>query len=92
MDLRRLAGKAKELVDKRGGVQSVKEDAEELRGIAGGSGSAADKAKAAAEAVKDPGAAGPTETPGPPREQRQLERPTGPRRKHHGEHGQRSGR
>jgi hypothetical protein len=53
-----LFGRAKRTVDDRGGVDSVKDDAEELRDIARGEGSAADKAKEAAEAVKDPGAPG----------------------------------
>ena len=55
MRLADLAGKAKQLIDKRGGTGSLKEDAEELRGIAGSKGSLSDKAKRAAEAVKDPG-------------------------------------
>ena len=55
MDFRRIADKAKQLVDKRGGTGSLKEDAEELRDIARGQGSVADKAKAAVEAIKAPG-------------------------------------
>jgi hypothetical protein len=58
MDLKRITDKAKELVDKRGGTDSLKEDAAELKDIASGKGSVSDKAKAAAEAVKDPGVAG----------------------------------
>jgi hypothetical protein len=58
MDLRRLSSKAKDLVEKRGGTDSLKQDAEELKGIAKGQGSLADKAKAAVSAIKDPGAAG----------------------------------
>jgi hypothetical protein len=92
VDLRRLASKAKEIVDKRGGMQSVKEDAEELKDIAGRGGSLGDKAKAAAEAVKDPGAGGPTETPEADREPRERERPREPGRQHHRERGQRPGR
>jgi len=56
MDLKRLANKAKKTIDSRGGVDSLKADAEELRKIAKGDGSLADKAKRAAKAVKDPGA------------------------------------
>jgi hypothetical protein len=56
MRLTDLASRAKQLIDKRGGTDSLKQDAEELRGIARGRGSFTDKAKAAAEAVKDPGA------------------------------------
>jgi hypothetical protein len=58
MDLKRLAGKARELVDKRGGPEALKQDAEELKRIATGPGKATDKAKAAFEAVKDPGRSG----------------------------------
>jgi hypothetical protein len=56
MNLGQLASKARDLVQKRGGADSLKQDAQELRDIASGSGSLGDKAKAAAEAVKDPGA------------------------------------
>jgi hypothetical protein len=58
MDLGKLADEAKQLLDERGGVDSLKEDAEELKDIATGDGDLADKAKAAAEAVKDPGKPG----------------------------------
>jgi hypothetical protein len=63
VDFKRLSDKAKELIDKRGGTDSVKEDAAELKDIATGKGSLSDKAKAAAEALKEPGAKGeqPTE-------------------------------
>ena len=56
MDLKRLTNRAKDLVEKRGGPESVKEDAGELRDIAKGQDSLKDKAKAAAEAIKEPGA------------------------------------
>ena len=59
VNFKKLADKAKDVVDKRGGVDSLKEDAEELKGIAKGKGSLSDKAKAAGKAVKDPGAKGP---------------------------------
>src|SRR3954452_4715570 len=49
MDLRTLQRKAKELIDRRGGTTSLKEDAEELRDIAKGPGSASGKTKRAAE-------------------------------------------
>lgn len=58
MNLKRLFDKAKKTVDDRGGVQSLKEDAEELKGVAKGKGSLADKAKGAAAAIKEPGAPG----------------------------------
>ena len=55
MDLKNLFNKGKKMVDDRGGVDSLKEDAQELAGIAKGTGSLTDKAKEAAEAVKEPG-------------------------------------
>jgi hypothetical protein len=61
MDFGSLTKKAKQLVNKRGGTDALKEDAEELKDIAAGKGSVTDKAKEAAEALRDPGA------PGPPR-------------------------
>jgi len=57
MDLRGLSSKAKELIEKRGGTDSLKQDAEQLKGVAKGSGSLSDKAKAAVSALKDPGGA-----------------------------------
>ena len=69
MDLKSLQRKAKELIDRRGGTESLKADAEELKDIAKGPGSVADKAKRAGDALKDPGAKGPdtpaTDTPAP---------------------------
>lgn len=53
-----LLDKVKHHVSKRGGVDALKEDAGELKDIAGGSGSITDKAKDAVDAVKDPGAPG----------------------------------
>ena len=58
MDLKRLFNKGKKIVDDRGGVDSLKEDAGELADIAKGKGSLTDKAKGAAAAIKDPGAPG----------------------------------
>jgi hypothetical protein len=55
MDFKKLADKAKETIDKRGGVDSLKADAEELKKVAKGEGSLTDKAKAAAAALKEPG-------------------------------------
>ena len=59
VDFGNLTKKAKQLVDKRGGTDALKEDAEEVKDIVSGEGSAMDKAKAAGEALKDPGKAGP---------------------------------
>ena len=58
MDLGKLADEIKHAVDERGGVDSLKQDAEELKDIATGEGSVTDKAKDAVEAIKDPGEAG----------------------------------
>jgi hypothetical protein len=55
MNLKSLQRKAKQLIDRRGGTDSLKADAEELKDIAKGSGSVADKAKRAGDALKDPG-------------------------------------
>ena len=55
MDLDSLTKQAKKLVDERGGVDALKDDAEELKDIVEGRGSAMDKAKKAADALKDPG-------------------------------------
>ncbi len=66
MNLKSLQRKAKQLIDRRGGTDSLKADADELKNIAKGPGSVADKAKRAGEALKDPGAKGP-DTPASPR-------------------------
>lgn len=58
MDLNKLTDQAKKLIDDRGGMDALKEDATELKDIATGEGNLTDKAKAALDAVKDPGAAG----------------------------------
>lgn len=49
---------AKRQIDKRGGTDALKQDAQQLRKIAAGPGSAGDKAKRAADALKDPGPGG----------------------------------
>ena len=59
MDFSKIKEKAKDIVEKRGGTDALKEDASELKDIASGQGSTGDKAKRAAEALKDPGAPGP---------------------------------
>jgi hypothetical protein len=56
VNFKRLADQAKKTIDKRGGMDSVKEDAQELRDIAKGKGSLKDKATEAGKAIKDPGA------------------------------------
>jgi hypothetical protein len=57
MDLRRLTNRAKNVVNRRGGTDALKDDLNELKDIAKGKGSVKDKAKAAADALKDPGKA-----------------------------------
>ena len=57
VNLRRLTDQAKKIVNKRGGTGALKEDAEELKDIATGKGSLKDKARAAGEAIKEPGQA-----------------------------------
>lgn len=64
MDLKKLFNKAKKTVDDRGGVESLKADAQELKDIATSKGSITDKAKDAAAAIKEPGAAGAAEKAG----------------------------
>lgn len=49
-----LARTAKKTIDSRGGGEGLKRDAEQLREIARGSGSAKDKARKAADALKQP--------------------------------------
>jgi hypothetical protein len=66
VNFKRLSDKAKDLVEKRGGTDALKADAEELKNIAKGQGSIADKAKAAAEALKDPGQRRATTPPAEP--------------------------
>jgi hypothetical protein len=56
MDLDKITQEVEHLLDERGGLDSVKEDALELKDIVTGDGSLVDKAKEAAEALKDPGA------------------------------------
>ncbi len=58
MNLKRLTDQAKKIVNKRGGTGALKDDADELKDIATSKGSLKDKAKAAGEAIKDPGAPG----------------------------------
>jgi hypothetical protein len=75
MDFKRLSQQAKRLIDRRGGTKSLKEDADELRDIARGEGSLPDKAKAAAGAVKEPGAKGPETEPAAPEPERPSQTP-----------------
>ncbi len=56
MDWKRVSDQAKQVINKRGGTESLKEDADELRDIAEGPGTLSEKAKRAAEALREPGA------------------------------------
>ncbi len=58
MKMKKLFDKAKQVVDERGGIDSLKEDAKELKQVATGKGSLSEKAKSAAAAIKEPGAPG----------------------------------
>jgi len=66
MDWKLIADRAKQVVDKRGGSESVKQDAEELRNIAQGEGTVSEKLGRAAKAIKEPGAAREPGAPQPP--------------------------
>jgi hypothetical protein len=60
MDLGRLIDAAKQLFE-GGGVDGLKDAAVDIKDAAEGEGSIVDKVQAGAEAVKDPGEAGPAQ-------------------------------
>lgn len=64
VNFRKLTDRAKDAVEKRGGTDALKADAEELRNIAKGKGSLKEKARAATNAIKDPGTRGAETGPG----------------------------
>jgi hypothetical protein len=66
MNFKNLADAAKKAVDKRGGTEALKGDLSELQKIAKGKGTAQEKAKRAAEALKKPGAKDTPPSGGPP--------------------------
>jgi hypothetical protein len=66
MGLSDLVNRAKEIVQRRGGTESLKQDAEELKDIARSEGSTSDKLKKGADALKEPGATGAEDRPGGP--------------------------
>jgi hypothetical protein len=68
MDWKVMADKAKQVFQQRGGATAAKADAEELRDIAQGQGSVADKAKQAADAIREPGAHHPDSPDAPSQE------------------------
>ncbi|MDO8209919.1 hypothetical protein [Conexibacter sp. CPCC 206217] len=55
MKFNKLADKAKQAIERRGGMDSLKEDLQEVKDAATGRGSLKDKARAAADALKTPG-------------------------------------
>jgi hypothetical protein len=68
MKWNRLTDQAKKVVDSRGGTDGLKRDAEKLREIATGKGSAKDKAQRAADHLKQkPGEPGAAKTDRPER-------------------------
>ncbi len=87
MRLNDLMNRAKRIVDQRGGTDALKEDAQELKDIASGKGTTQEKAKRAAEALKEPGAPGERNRPAgertsgerPGRDQPGGEKPRAPR-------------
>lgn len=70
MDFKKLTDQAKRAIDKRGGTEALKGNLNELKDVAKGQGTLKEKAKAAAEAVKQPGttpdAAAPATSTAPP--------------------------
>jgi hypothetical protein len=66
MKLNQIADKAKQAIDKRGGIDALKEDLQEVAEVAKGRGSLTEKAKAAAEALKEPGRSRQEPDPDPP--------------------------
>ncbi len=55
MKFNKLAEKAKQAIERRGGMDSLKEDLQEVKEAATGRGTLKDKARAAADALKTPG-------------------------------------
>lgn len=53
VNFKKLADRAKDVVDKQGGTDALKEKADRMKEAASGKGSIGDKAKAAAAAAKD---------------------------------------
>jgi hypothetical protein len=75
-----LTSKAREMFNKRGGTEAAKEDLQELKDIHARGGSMSDKAKAAADALKEPGAQNPDGSATPEEETRASERRSTPER------------
>lgn len=58
MNFKLLSSQAKRLIDKRGGTDALKADAKQVQAALKGKGTAGDKAKRVAEALKEPGERG----------------------------------
>jgi general stress protein YciG len=76
-----LANKAREMFNKRGGTEAAKEDLQELKDIHARGGSMSDKAKAAVDALKEPGLKGPDRSAPPDEQTRAREGRSGPERR-----------
>jgi hypothetical protein len=76
-----LANKAREMFNKRGGTEAAKGDLQELKDIHARGGSMSDKAKAAVDALKEPGMKGPDRSAPPDEETRAREGRSGPERR-----------
>jgi hypothetical protein len=63
VDLKRLTGQVRQIIDKRGGTKALQEDAMELKDVVTKDESLVDKAKDATSAIEDPGAPGDGQPP-----------------------------
>jgi hypothetical protein len=77
----RLANKARDMFNKRGGTEAAKGDLQELKDIHARGGSMSDKAKAAVDALKEPGMKGPDRSASPDKEPGAGEGGSGPERR-----------
>jgi hypothetical protein len=77
----RLANKARDMFNKRGGTEAAKGDLQELKDIHARGGSMSDKAKAAVDALKEPGMKGPDRSASPDEETGTGERRSDPERR-----------
>jgi hypothetical protein len=64
MGLSDMINRAKDIVQKRGGTDALKEDAQELKDVARSDAKMSDKVKEGVEAIKEPGAKRPGQEPG----------------------------
>jgi hypothetical protein len=75
-----LAEKARQMFHKRGGTDAAKGDLQELKDIHARGGTMSDKAKAAVDALKEPGLKGPDRSASP-EDAPARDRPPGPERR-----------